>query len=249
MQGNLLTKHEREYVKLVKDLYTMNVDQLHAYLGEHKFHVNKEELAFLADLGIAEAQPTQTVITQNTAYQVDDLDAYDSDCDEINTIKVSLIENLSHYGLDDLVESTTKITSDNNIIPYSQYVSESQQAAVQNSNSTAQQDALILSVTKQLKTQVVNCTKINMDNKSVNDTLTAELERCKDQTDTMKLVVKIECFGMSADEFDKETGSFDGLQPKRKCIQKLCVHLKLFQFHIVDVHVIEDQRKSQVELT
>ncbi|GJS55370.1 putative ribonuclease H-like domain-containing protein [Tanacetum coccineum] len=83
----------------------------------------------------------------------DDLDAYDSDCDELNTDKVALMANLSHYGSDALVESNvvnhseTKITSDSNIIPYSQYVTESQQAAVQNSNSSTQQDALILSNT------------------------------------------------------------------------------------------------------
>ncbi|GJY59143.1 hypothetical protein Tco_0459035 [Tanacetum coccineum] len=77
--------------------------------------------------------------------------------------------------------SETEITSDSNIIPYSQYVIESQQAAIQNSNSSAQQDALILSVIEQLKTQVANCTKINLENKSVNDTLTAELERYKEQ--------------------------------------------------------------------
>ncbi|GJZ30812.1 integrase, catalytic region, zinc finger, CCHC-type containing protein, partial [Tanacetum coccineum] len=53
--------------------------------------------------------------------------------------------------------------------------------AVQNSNSFAQQDALILSVIEQLKTQVANYTKINLDNKSVNDILTAELERYKEQ--------------------------------------------------------------------
>ncbi|GJS22733.1 retrovirus-related pol polyprotein from transposon TNT 1-94 [Tanacetum coccineum] len=82
--------------------------------------------------------------------------------------------------------SETEITSDSNIIPYSQYVIESQQAAVQNSNSSAQQDALILSVIEQLKTQVVNCTKINLDNKSVNDTLTAELERYKEQVKVLK---------------------------------------------------------------
>ncbi|GKF91863.1 hypothetical protein Tco_0275564, partial [Tanacetum coccineum] len=67
--------------------------------------------------------------------------------------------------------SETEITSDSNIIPYSQYVIESQQAAVQNLNSSAQQDALILSVIEQLKNQVANCTKINLENKSVNDTL------------------------------------------------------------------------------
>nr|GEW31726.1 retrovirus-related Pol polyprotein from transposon TNT 1-94 [Tanacetum cinerariifolium] len=45
----------------------------------------------------------------------------------------------------------------------------------------AQQDALILSVIEQLKTQVINCTKINQDNQNVNEILTAELERYKDQ--------------------------------------------------------------------
>nr|GEW71951.1 hypothetical protein [Tanacetum cinerariifolium] len=43
------------------------------------------------------------------------------------------------------------------------------------------QDDLILSVIEQLKTQVVTCTKINQDNKHVNDLLTAELERYKSQ--------------------------------------------------------------------
>ncbi|GKE40867.1 hypothetical protein Tco_1464272 [Tanacetum coccineum] len=79
------------------------------------------------------------------------------------------------------------------------------------------------------------------------------------EIDIVKLVVEIESFVMSADEFDKETGSSDGLQPKQadlSCVHalnelhlheihveeeysKLGVHLKLFQFHIVDVHVIE----------
>nr|GEX69947.1 hypothetical protein [Tanacetum cinerariifolium] len=117
--------------------------------------LHEEELAFLPDPGITEAQPIQTVITHNAAYQADDLDAYDSECDEINTAKVTLMADLSHYGSDDLVEvhnhdnvnhnlinqpvhamplfeqsnimnqSETKITSDSNIIPYSQYVNES----------------------------------------------------------------------------------------------------------------------------
>ncbi|GJS29573.1 retrovirus-related pol polyprotein from transposon TNT 1-94 [Tanacetum coccineum] len=154
--------------------------------------LHEEELTFLADPGISEGQATQTFITQNAAYQADDLDAYDSDCDELNTAKVALIENLSHYGSDALSESNvvnslkTEITSDSNIIPYSQYLIESQQVAVQNSNSSAQQDDLILSVIEQLKTQVVHCTKTNLENKSVNDTLTAELERYKEQVKVLK---------------------------------------------------------------
>ncbi|GJR35646.1 retrovirus-related pol polyprotein from transposon TNT 1-94 [Tanacetum coccineum] len=178
--------------------------------------LHEEELAFLADPGIPEGQATQTVITHNAAYQADDLDAYDSDCDELNTAKVALMANLSHYGSDALSEvhnhdnvnndmtnqvvqampsseqsnvvnhSETEITSDSNIIPYSQYLIESQQVAVQNSNSSAQQDDLILSVIEQLKTQVVHCTKTNLENKSVNDTLTAELERYKEQVKVLK---------------------------------------------------------------
>nr|GEY18067.1 retrovirus-related Pol polyprotein from transposon TNT 1-94 [Tanacetum cinerariifolium] len=61
------------------------------------------------DPGIEEAQPTQTVITHNAAYQADDLDAYDSDCDEINTTKVAPMVNLSHYGSDDLAKKTNTI--------------------------------------------------------------------------------------------------------------------------------------------
>nr|GFB13469.1 hypothetical protein [Tanacetum cinerariifolium] len=102
----------------------------------------------------------RTVVCYNCKEEADNLDAYDSDCDEINTAKVALMANLSHYGSNDLAEvhnqdnvthnlinqavqamllseqsnimnqSETKITSDSNIIPYSQYVSESQQATV-----------------------------------------------------------------------------------------------------------------------
>nr|GFC22602.1 integrase, catalytic region, zinc finger, CCHC-type, peptidase aspartic, catalytic [Tanacetum cinerariifolium] len=64
----------------------------------------EEELAFLADPGITENQATQNVITHNASYQADDLDAYDSEYDEINTAKIALIENLSHYGSDTLAK-------------------------------------------------------------------------------------------------------------------------------------------------
>nr|GEW16155.1 hypothetical protein [Tanacetum cinerariifolium] len=113
--------------------------------------LHEEELEFLADLGIAKAQTTQYVITNNAAYQADDLNAYDSDCDEINSAKIAIMANLSYYGYDNLAEvhnpdnvtnnvlnqavqampiseqsnimtlSETEITSDSNIIPYSQY--------------------------------------------------------------------------------------------------------------------------------
>nr|GEW10829.1 integrase, catalytic region, zinc finger, CCHC-type, peptidase aspartic, catalytic [Tanacetum cinerariifolium] len=222
MQGTSLTKQER-VCKLCDEF-----DKFAYKKGEHYFMdkvllvqaqassqiLHEEELAFFADPGIAEGQAAQTVITHNAIYQADDLDAYDSGCDKLNTAKVALMENLSHYGSDALVKVHNPDNVDNNmtnqsvqvmpssehsnvmnhleteidsnIIPYSQYVTESKKAVVQNSNSSAQQDALILSVIEQLKTQVINCTKINLDNKSLNDTLTAELERYKEQVKVLK---------------------------------------------------------------
>nr|GFB29615.1 hypothetical protein [Tanacetum cinerariifolium] len=124
--------------------------------------------------------------------------------------------NLSHYGSDNLAEvnnqnyisnhlipqemqvpSTSKqstilaqlnteSTSDSNIISYSKYISESQYNTIQKSTLPARQDDLILSVIEQLKTQVVNCTKINQDNKQVNELLTAELERYRNQERVLK---------------------------------------------------------------
>ncbi|GJY39701.1 hypothetical protein Tco_0426065 [Tanacetum coccineum] len=116
--------------------------------------LNEEELEFLADPGIAEGPVTQSVITHNAAYQVDDLDAYDSDYDEITTAKAVLMANLSSYGSDILSEDT---------------------------NSYAQQDALILSVFEQLSNQVTNCNKVNKDNIIANESLFVELEGYKER--------------------------------------------------------------------
>nr|GEU97192.1 retrovirus-related Pol polyprotein from transposon TNT 1-94 [Tanacetum cinerariifolium] len=71
--------------------------------------LHEEELEFLADLRIAETQSTPYVVTNNAAYQADDLDAYDSDCDEINSAKIALMTNLSHYGSDNLVEDNKHV--------------------------------------------------------------------------------------------------------------------------------------------
>nr|GEV98230.1 retrovirus-related Pol polyprotein from transposon TNT 1-94 [Tanacetum cinerariifolium] len=71
--------------------------------------LHEEELDFLANPGIAETQSTQYVITNNAAYQADDLDTYDSDCDEINSAKIALIANLSHYGFDNLNEDKKNV--------------------------------------------------------------------------------------------------------------------------------------------
>ncbi|GKC10734.1 hypothetical protein Tco_1007516 [Tanacetum coccineum] len=129
--------------------------------GDDPIDAINHMMSFLTAVEFQKFKPHRLHYSQCLPYQADDLDAYDSDCDELNTTKVALMTNLSHYRSDALAESSeqsnvvnyseTEITSDSNIIPYSQYVIESQQTAVQNSNSFAQQDAPILSVIGQLK--------------------------------------------------------------------------------------------------
>ncbi|GKC19872.1 integrase, catalytic region, zinc finger, CCHC-type containing protein [Tanacetum coccineum] len=122
--------------------------------------LNEEELEFLVDHGITEGPVKQKFIKHNAAYQAGDLDAYDSDCDDFSTSKVVLMANLSSYGSDvfsevphsenthtDMLNQSVQemsyseqihlvnypeneITSDSNIIPYSQYLLETQNAAV-----------------------------------------------------------------------------------------------------------------------
>ncbi|GKA40229.1 hypothetical protein Tco_0732822 [Tanacetum coccineum] len=115
-----------------------------------------------------------------------DLDAYDSDCDDVSNAKVVLMANLSNCGSDVISEvshsepyhndmdnqsvhamqdfkqtpiidfSDNEITSDSNIILYSQYFQETQQAAVQDTNLHAQQDSMILFAIEQMSEQMIN---------------------------------------------------------------------------------------------
>nr|GEV91873.1 hypothetical protein [Tanacetum cinerariifolium] len=65
--------------------------------------LQEEELEFLTDLGIAETSTTQYVITNNAAYQADDLDAYDSDCNELNYAKMALMINQDNKNVNEIL--------------------------------------------------------------------------------------------------------------------------------------------------
>nr|GEY83549.1 retrovirus-related Pol polyprotein from transposon TNT 1-94 [Tanacetum cinerariifolium] len=202
--------------------------------------LQKEELEFLADAGMAESSSNQNVVTTNATYQANNLDAYYSDCDEIKTAKISLMANLSHYGSDNLAELNTEIASDSNIISYSQYMNESQYNTVQNSTLPALQDDLILSVIEQLETQVVNCTKINQDNKQVNELLTAELERSQ-SAQTVHMLTKPQVF------YNHSTRQAPGFQ--NPCYLKKAQQLKpkLYDGRIIensDAVVIPDTKET-----
>ncbi|GKF28223.1 hypothetical protein Tco_0094565, partial [Tanacetum coccineum] len=109
---------------------------------------------------IPDGQAAQTTIQNAAAFQNEDLDAYYSNCDDVSNAKAVLMANLSNYGSDVISEvphfepyqtdmdnqsvhamqgfeqtpvadlTNNEITSDRNIIPYSQYLQETQQADV-----------------------------------------------------------------------------------------------------------------------
>nr|GFA60479.1 hypothetical protein [Tanacetum cinerariifolium] len=100
------------FVKSLKELLTSFdqclIDKIdYAPMVHHSSEYSPPEaglVLLLQDPGTAESSSNQTVVITNAAYQADDLDAYDSDCDELNFAKISLIANLSHYGSDNMAE-------------------------------------------------------------------------------------------------------------------------------------------------
>nr|GFA17089.1 hypothetical protein [Tanacetum cinerariifolium] len=118
--------------------------------------LDEEQLAFLADPRISAGQ-VQTIIPHNVAFQTEDLDTYDSDCDDLSNAQAVLMANISNYGSDVISDvpnsdnylndmdnqsvhalqdfkqsqvmdfTNNEISSDSNIIPYSQYFQETQQ--------------------------------------------------------------------------------------------------------------------------
>nr|GEV87724.1 hypothetical protein [Tanacetum cinerariifolium] len=70
--------------------------------------LDEEQLAFLADPGIP-ADQAQTIIPHNAAFQTEDLDTYDSDCDDLSTAQAVLMANISNYGSDVILEKAQRI--------------------------------------------------------------------------------------------------------------------------------------------
>ncbi|GJU26306.1 retrovirus-related pol polyprotein from transposon TNT 1-94 [Tanacetum coccineum] len=172
--------------------------------------LDEEQLAFLADPGIL-ADQAQIIIPHNSAFQTEDLDTYDSECDDLSTAQAVLMANISNYGSNIISEvpnsetylndmdnqsvqalqdfdqtpvmdfTDNEISSDSNIIPYSQYLQETQQATIQDTNLQAHQDSKILSVIEQMYEQMIN---------HVNNWEKANKEQNNDQISPEKLALK-----------------------------------------------------------
>nr|GEY35211.1 hypothetical protein [Tanacetum cinerariifolium] len=61
------------------------------------------------DPGVPDGQAVQTIIPNNAAFQTEDLDTYDSDCDDLSNAKAVLMANISNYGSDVISEEAQQI--------------------------------------------------------------------------------------------------------------------------------------------
>nr|GEU83869.1 hypothetical protein [Tanacetum cinerariifolium] len=132
--------------------------------------LDEEQLAFLADPGISKAPVSHQIIPHNSTFQKDDLDAYDSDCDDLSSSKAVLMANLSGCDPEVLYEvpysdsypndminqdvqkmqyseqthvddfEDNEIHNGSNINPYSQYMQETQDVVIQDTNPSAPND-------------------------------------------------------------------------------------------------------------
>ncbi|GJV76145.1 putative ribonuclease H-like domain-containing protein [Tanacetum coccineum] len=108
--------------------------------------LDAEQLAFLTDPGI-QASQAQTDIPHN----VPNSETYLNDMDNQS---VHALQDFEQTPVMDFTDN--EISSDSNIIPYSQYLQETQLATVQDTNLQAQQDSMILSVIEQMSKQMIN---------------------------------------------------------------------------------------------
>ncbi|GKA24896.1 retrovirus-related pol polyprotein from transposon TNT 1-94 [Tanacetum coccineum] len=231
-----------------------------------------------------EGPVTQSVITHNAAYQADDLDAYDSDCDEFSTTKAVLMANLSSYRSDVLSEvpisdntnndmlnqsvqkmlyfepshfvehPENEIHSDSNIIPYYQYLIESQNAAEKEAKNIDTEIALEKKV-KELDNIETNVISIA----DSEDTLMLEEEsRSKmllKQSDPMVLKQKVNIKPINYAELNRLSEDFVKIKATRELpkmeaavqqyhVEKQCFEIQKKQFLIGNNRLL-DQIISQ----
>ncbi|GKA37859.1 hypothetical protein Tco_0724424 [Tanacetum coccineum] len=162
------------------------------------------------------ASKLEAVVAHNAAYQADDLDAYDSDCDELNSAKIaSLCEQI--------------MTSSE----------QSNDETVQNSNSSAQQDVLILSMFEQLNTQVMNCTNVNLEYKSANKALTTELDRYKEEVKDLKEMQNVE------NSFSGSNEQYAKIERLKQTLSEQVQEKDSLMKTVSDLKMIKMERKSE----
>ncbi|GJW71475.1 retrovirus-related pol polyprotein from transposon TNT 1-94 [Tanacetum coccineum] len=121
--------------------------------------------------------------------KTEDLDTYDSDCDDISNAKAVLMANISNYGSDIISEVLHSETYLNDMENQSVHAMQDfQQSPV------AQQDSMILFVVEQMSEQMINHVnnweKVNKEQN--NESVTAKLETYKERVKTFEQRLNID---------------------------------------------------------
>ncbi|GKD14631.1 hypothetical protein Tco_1199038 [Tanacetum coccineum] len=155
--------------------------------------LDEEQLAFLADSGVAAKAVLMANLSScdsNVLFEV----PY-SDTSQNNMMNQSVHEFQYSELLPIFDYLNIKITSYSNIIPYSQYLEETQQPIVQNTNTSTQQNSMLLSMFEQMSNHATNWNKDNNESKIVDESLTAKLERYKERVKILEQRFNVDLSG------------------------------------------------------
>ncbi|GJY99949.1 hypothetical protein Tco_0517379, partial [Tanacetum coccineum] len=123
----------------------------------------------------------------NILSEVQDHDNYLDIVGEYHEVHKMQNDVQQHY----IVDSDVVHTSDNNIIPYEQYVKDNAKQVVQSNVSTVPNDALIM-IINDMHEHATQCISANEQNKVVNASLTAKLVRYKEQVNIYEKKARFE---------------------------------------------------------
>ncbi|GJU79946.1 retrovirus-related pol polyprotein from transposon TNT 1-94 [Tanacetum coccineum] len=226
-----LKSHKVEFIPQLSTADNLNFPQPDSGLvvpvfqkGDDPINAINHMMSFLTAV-VTSRYPTTNKQLRTSSNHSDDLDAYDSDCDELNSAKIALMVNLSRNGSDALTEEKCRILT-----------------------LSVHKDVLILSMFEQLNTQVMHCT-------DVNKALTTELDRYKEEVKDLKEMQNVEnSFSRSNEQYAeivrlKET-LFEQMQEKdslMKTDSDLKKDLKMEENRNIDREIVLEKKIKQLD--
>ncbi|GJT41788.1 hypothetical protein Tco_0941653 [Tanacetum coccineum] len=165
---------------------TMLEEQLQLELGEFRTELAMPILVKQSRLSgqtntfdddVDEAPVQDLALNEDNVFQADQCDAFDSDVDEAHTAQTMFMANLSSA---DPIYDEAGPSYDSNIL--SEYVKDNAVQVVQSNVSYVPNDDLMM-INNDMREQAVQCVSVNEHNKVVNESLTAEPARYKEQVE------------------------------------------------------------------
>nr|GEW14253.1 hypothetical protein [Tanacetum cinerariifolium] len=196
--------------------------------------LDDDQLEFLVDPCILDGQIAQTTILNTATFQTEDLDAYDSDCDDVSNAKAVLMANLSNYG-SDVISEVPHSDSYHNDMDNQKEVSQSKMLAKQNDPNSKE---------KKVNTTPINYVELNrlsedfgypfVPQQELSDKQAFWLQTLHSKTDqSASSPIKIEapqelpkCVDLDAEILNKQN-AYNDLSKSYSQLEKHCISLEL----------------------